>query len=941
MKDRPAQLSKCQFNFIILFCILAFESCNKFQPKKNINSFNNSCIDQILNPINNQEYIENCSLEIKKINYEQNPSIIEKFLIHSDLVGNTIVQNSILRSCDSLLRMDKIELVHSHYLRGRYYIVQQNYPKAKSAFLIEFERTNQNIPKRKDRLKRITKMLCAYELGKLYRNHDARTDSSFYYFDFVNREQGNFSNQFLPKFSYHYSENLFHKRDFVNGLVQINEAIRGLKDSYELDKLYTSNCFRVRSMHLRKNSRSLEAWDNIKISEQYLKVSDTLEMQKTLTEAILVSIYLSDSTKFFAIADRIQKYYRTRKMHYANLDRLEGYFWFNVGGYEKSISFYENFLSYALSDNKINSQWVDEAYFVLAEMYELLGNPLKAYKYQQKNYFYVSNMKLDGNWKDFISDDKANQAGHPRIIHYGKAGQYLYSVFEKTRNIEYLEKAMILFTKMDSLLFQNLPVTNDEGILSFISFNHECSSSAISTSYELFQIKNDSSYLDWMLKFMDRSKAFVLNRNIGLKNLNSSSNKHEIITYTRLLMQIRKAQASNNVDIIEGRTYREAERLNIKISEDLPEEYFRINYQSIPSLRDLQEKLNTHEAIINFNIVSSEMRAILILKDNIFFHSALLSDDFIKSWKMINIALSTDEKISATDYSEHASTLYHILLGPFDSQLKDTEKLIINLDDNIEGIPFEAFSRSFCINADFNELDYALLDWDIEYIRSLKNYHRSQNHVPNVNNGIITAYSLTPLQQNYQNDIEYLNLPYADDEINLLESLNDNTKSTFYKGIIQDRKMFEKNLGSTNDIIHISSHISSSSDTKWDNYFLFQNSTGQLDSIYGYEIASLSIPTQLVVLAGCRSGVGVYQEGEGSLHQSSNWLEAGAQKTICSLWNISDNATYEVIRNFYGELSRTNKSPSSALRQSKLMMLDSHIDFYSNPKYWAGTVCVY
>lgn len=87
------------------------------------------------------------------------------------------------------------------------------------------------------------------------------------------------------------------------------------------------------------------------------------------------------------------------------------------------------------------------------------------------------------------------------------------------------------------------------------------------------------------------------------------------------------------------------------------------------------------------------------------------------------------------------------------------------------------------------------------------------------------------------------------------------------------------------------------------------------------EIAGLRLPREpLVVVASCRSGVGVPVSGEGELGLRSAFLSAGARAVVSSLWDVGDEATAEWMSRFYAHLARDPADVVLAARTASLAM---------------------
>jgi CHAT domain-containing protein len=81
----------------------------------------------------------------------------------------------------------------------------------------------------------------------------------------------------------------------------------------------------------------------------------------------------------------------------------------------------------------------------------------------------------------------------------------------------------------------------------------------------------------------------------------------------------------------------------------------------------------------------------------------------------------------------------------------------------------------------------------------------------------------------------------------------------------------------------------------------------------------------LVVLSGCRTGLGQNIRGEGLVGLTGGMMAAGAERVIVSLWSVQDSATVHLMQEFYQRLLNPkhpeyNPSPSRALRAAQLSM---------------------
>lgn len=100
-----------------------------------------------------------------------------------------------------------------------------------------------------------------------------------------------------------------------------------------------------------------------------------------------------------------------------------------------------------------------------------------------------------------------------------------------------------------------------------------------------------------------------------------------------------------------------------------------------------------------------------------------------------------------------------------------------------------------------------------------------------------------------------------------------------------------------------------------------------------YEIFNLTLPADLVVLSGCRTGLGREVRGEGMIGFQRAFLYAGTPRLLTTLWEVDDEATSEVIRITYDGMRR-NLSPAAALAAAQNTVRAKQR--WRDPYFWAG-----
>ncbi len=101
-----------------------------------------------------------------------------------------------------------------------------------------------------------------------------------------------------------------------------------------------------------------------------------------------------------------------------------------------------------------------------------------------------------------------------------------------------------------------------------------------------------------------------------------------------------------------------------------------------------------------------------------------------------------------------------------------------------------------------------------------------------------------------------------------------------------------------------------------------------------HDIYGLQLPAELIVLSACNTALGKQVKGEGLMGMVRGFLYAGARRVVASLWKVDDEATAELMKHFYIEMLKQNRSPAAALRQAQLAMWQQNR--WRPPFYWAA-----
>ena len=181
-------------------------------------------------------------------------------------------------------------------------------------------------------------------------------------------------------------------------------------------------------------------------------------------------------------------------------------------------------------------------------------------------------------------------------------------------------------------------------------------------------------------------------------------------------------------------------------------------------------------------------------------------------------------------------------------------------------------------------------------------------------------------------------LTASKDEADSIANIVGVSKTDTFSGFSANREQLLNAKAADYKIIHFATHGAVNEErpelsgivlSRFDKEGRKLNESFRIQDIYG-----LNLNADLVVLSACQTGLGKEVKGEGVMSLNNAFLQVGAKSVVSSLWKVDDNATKELMRNFYQELASEKLTTSEALRQAKIKMLKN--PQYKSPFYWAA-----
>ncbi len=273
--------------------------------------------------------------------------------------------------------------------------------------------------------------------------------------------------------------------------------------------------------------------------------------------------------------------------------------------------------------------------------------------------------------------------------------------------------------------------------------------------------------------------------------------------------------------------------------------------------------------------------------------------------------------------------LSDLILSDYKEALKKYTKVMVAPDGPLHKIPFSALpfggSRELVID-----------NYNVTYLSSLATHHiLNKYEKKNLTNSSLLLLSNPEI---ISNGIEGTELPAAKFEAKEISKLWQSVgKLTWLDGENAHKKALVNSNLSSYDILHFATHALANWDYPGQSFIALSNkqSPQNIDNnLTQNEISSWNISAELVVLSACDTALGKHIEGEGPLGLSRAFIEAGAKRVIASLWPIDDEASAELMKNFYHNLYKKNQTPIDALANAQRTLKTN--GKWSHPYYWSG-----
>jgi CHAT domain-containing protein len=303
-----------------------------------------------------------------------------------------------------------------------------------------------------------------------------------------------------------------------------------------------------------------------------------------------------------------------------------------------------------------------------------------------------------------------------------------------------------------------------------------------------------------------------------------------------------------------------------------------------------------------------------------------------------------------SNFAESARALYELLVAPARRQLEGKTKLVIVPDGPLWNLPFQALQPA--------DARYVIDDYAIDYAPSLTVLRemtrlRTRKAEETGAASTLLAFGNPSLSKQAVERSKFVTrsdelspLPEAEREVKTLEQVYSASQSRVYTGAEAQEGRAKTEAGKYR-IIHFATHGILNDASPMYSYLVLtkaENEAAEDGLLEAWEIMSMTLHADLVVLSACDTARGRIGAGEGVLGLSWAFFVAGAPTTLVSQWKVESASTAQLMLEFHRSFQlklktqRPKPSEAEALRQAVIKLRED--ERYRHPFYWAGFVVV-
>lgn len=640
---------------------------------------------------------------------------------------------------------------------------------------------------------------------------------------------------------------------------------------------------------------------------------------------------------------------------------------FDQGNYEQSKSLYQKSKErhLAVFGDKADLQLSDN-YLGLAKNHAAQKQWSEALNYSARAtaYLYVhSKNPASATWSFDANKAMLSKSAMLKVLSF--RARLLHRLYREKLKQSYLEEVLQLIDYAHPLLEKlRLDYSEDADKTQLFTNFQQLYQVAVAAYLDAYELKGDASAYARAFEFAEANKSILLMETLQNEQALAYGGLPDSLIAVEQQLQARIHQYDKKW--IEAESAKQEEKVAVYQKELLElkqhyerwqqyvkrvyPDYYALRYeQKAVQLEEVQAYLDGETSLLEYFEGEEHLFVFYIRKDS-FSYQRLNFPDMEAQVEVLRRCLSDieyqpeeDSALNVQLFAQLASNFYKKLFKGLIFP-KDATLLIIP-DAELNYIPFEVLLTEVSKAKNYADLPYLIKKYPIYYAFSMRSLLQEQT-ASGTSNGELLAFaasyvepvdSLKALRNSRSLQLRggLRDLPGARVEV---ENLEQELKGTFYYNEAANERQF-KEVAADYSVIHLAMHGYLDRETPMLSSLVFtENGDSTEDNfLHAYELSSMKLQADLVVLSACETGYGQFQRGEGVRSLARSFRYAGVPSMLMSLWHVNDQSTAYIMTQFYQELA-VGKSKAAALRAAKLAYLAKAKGQAAHPAFWSPFV---
>lgn len=650
----------------------------------------------------------------------------------------------------------------------------------------------------------------------------------------------------------------------------------------------------------------------------------------------------------------------------------------DIGQYDKALKALSSSIASAHNIIEEYPEILIKPYYNMGSVYGSMGKLDKALiSYQKVLWMYDNEL------------DSLNISQNPRIgsikvdatlmsaLH--QKALILQKKYNQTQNSEYLIQALYTYEtaiEVNGLVRKNHSRRESKEALQeevFPIYND-----AIATAFHLWEETDQKHYLEKAYLFSEKSKSVLLHEAVQETYARTNSNLPDSLikeeTSLRLFLAHFEKELVDQQTLKENINPEKISHLQNKvfyyrrshdsllqvIAQKYPNYYQLMYDREVASANEIQDFLPNSSTLVQYFWGDSSMYIFMLTSNDISVSEHKISKTFKDSLETFIAQFADIEYVGKNLYNnqvfqayiQYASALYQSLLGEY--LPSNTKQLLIIPDGLLSHMPFELLLTKTpkASAVDYSSLSYLINKFKVRYeysstLLNLQTFHKKGERyfagfAPTYDKGYnyiseTSSKNKNNLSQDYlslRNGLSPLryNQPEVEEIANMLTG-------DVFLGWQATESNFKAN-SSNYRLLHLAMHTVLDDSLPLYSGLVFSENQDSLDDGYLYtsEIYNLSLNADLAILSACETGIGKMLRGEGMMSIARAFKYAGTPNIVTSLWKVDDEATKNLMKQFYDYLQQ-GLPKDQALQQAKLDQIAKG-GKYAHPAFWSAFVLI-